>query len=262
MKMSKNNVAIIPARMAATRFPDKPLKEISGIPMLGHIILRTQMANCFDEIYVATCDQEIFDYANKLNCKAVMTSDQHTNCIDRSGEALDKIEKETGKTFDNIGMIQGDEPFVVPEIFDQAIDHLNQNQDIEIVNIMGIIDSEEEFVNPDVVKVVTDKNDVALYMSREPIPTVKKGRNSTWKKQTGLIFFRREKLIQFINLERTELELSECVDMNRMLENGVTVQMLKTDLPCLSVDTPEDLTKVEKVMESDPTFQEYRNKNI
>ena len=260
--MKGTNLAIIPARMAATRFPDKPLKKILGIPMIGHIITRVQMSDCFDEVYVATCDQEIYNYALKLNCKAVMTSNEHTNCIDRSGEALEKVEKKLGKKFDNVGMIQGDEPFVVPSIFTQAINYLSESPEVSIVNIMTPIDSEEEFKNPDVVKVVTNKKDVALYMSREAIPTIVKGRKSDWKKQTGLIFFRRDSLLEFIAAERTELEMSECVDMNRMLENGVVVQMLKTDLPCLSVDTPEDLLRVEKIMKNDSTFNEYKNRDL
>lgn len=260
--MSKKTLAIIPARMAATRFPGKPLKGILGIPMIGHIIIRTKMSSCFDEVYVATCDQEIYDYSVKLGCKAIMTSDQHTNCIDRSSEALEKIEKELNKTFDYIGMIQGDEPFVVPNIFKEAINHLNNKAEISIVNIMGSIDTEEDFLSPDIVKVVTDRNDFALYMSREPIPTMKKGTKASWMKQTGLIFFRREKLQKFIQLEQTPLELAECVDMNRMLEHGEKIQMIKTDLPCLSVDTPDDLIRVEKIMSTDNEFNNYKSKAL
>ena len=254
----KKTLALIPARMAASRFPDKPLKKILDIPMTGHIIKRTQMSNCFDEIYVATCDKEIFDYANTLDCKAVMTSDAHVNCIDRCGEALDLVEAELNKKFDNVAVIQGDEPFVVSEIFEKAVKHLNTNEEISIVNIMGKIESLEDLQSPDIVKVVTNKNNIALYMSREPIPTVKKGYNAPWMKQTGLIFFKSHKLREFISYERTELEKAECVDMLRMLENGEIIQMVETSMPCLSVDTPNDLKRVEDVMRDDLTYLKYK----
>ena len=256
--MRPKTLAIIPARMAATRFPNKPLKKILDIPMIGHIIIRAQMSENLDEIYVATCDKEIFDYSIKMGCKSVMTSDKHTNCLDRSAEALSIIENELQIKFDIVAVIQGDEPFIVPEIIKQAVDSLNEDDDLAIVNIMRKIDSIEDLNNEDIVKVVVNQMNNALYMSREPIPTLKKGNKGPWMKQTGLLFFRRDKLVKFSELQKTPLEISEAVDMNRMLEHGEVIRMLETTLPCLSVDSPEDLLKVEKIMIDDQKYQNYK----
>ena len=255
-------IAIIPARMAATRFPGKPLKPILGLPMIGHIYKRSSFSKEFEEIYVATCDQEIFDYTQSIGGKAVMTSPTHPNCIDRASEALINIEKLLKKKFDVIAMVQGDEPLVTPDVYTLALEVLRDNKDLQVVNIMGKIESLEEFNSPNVVKVVTDQELNALYMSREPIPSLKKGNQENWLKQTGLIFFRRDYLLKFNNMKRTPLELCEGIDMLRVLEHGEKVKMIYTDTPCLSIDTPKDLEVVEKLMANDSLFKSYNKQEI
>src|SRR3989338_3848965 len=108
-----NAIAIIPARMASSRFPGKPMAKIHGIPMIGHVFLRTRMSKHLQETYVATCDGVIFDYIVSIGGKAIMTGDHHERCSDRTAEALLKIEKETGKKADLIVMVQGDEPMIM-----------------------------------------------------------------------------------------------------------------------------------------------------
>lgn len=254
-----STIAIIPARMAATRFPNKPLAKISGIPMVGHIYKRAVIEKVFDEVYVATCDKEIFDYVHSIGGKAVMTADTHERCTDRTAEALLKIEKETGKKYDIIGMVQGDEPLVVPQVFKEALDALGSNPDLPLVNIMGVINSQEEFESPNTVKVVIDHNHNALYFSREPIPSRKKYSADFPKyKQTGMIFFRRDFLIEFNEMSPTLLEKIESVDMLRILEHGKKIRMVATANACLGVDVPADVAKVENHMKNDAYYAVYR----
>jgi 3-deoxy-manno-octulosonate cytidylyltransferase (CMP-KDO synthetase) len=238
-------IAIIPARMAASRFPNKPMAKIMGIPMIGHVYKRTTFESIFDEVYVATCDQEIFDYIHSIGGKAVMTANTHERCTDRTAEALLKIEKITGAKFDIIGMVQGDEPLVVPQVFKEALMNLKENP--------------EEFESPNTVKVVIDLNNNALYFSREPIPSRKKFSDKFPKyKQTGMIFFRRDFLIEFNQMTPTMLEKIESVDMMRILEHGKKIRMVMTSNACYGVDIPEDIQKINNILIDDPYYLEYR----
>lgn len=252
-------VAIIPARLAATRFPNKPLAKLCGIPMVGHILKRAHLGKVFDEVYVATPDEEIFDYVHSIGGKAVMTAHSHERCTDRTAEALLKIEGIHKVKFDVVGMVQGDEPLVVPEVFIEAMQALKTDASLPLVNIIGKIESLEEFESPNTVKVVKDRNDHALYFSREPIPSRKKYSSDFSKfKQTGMIFFRRNFLLEFNDMEPTMLEKIESVDMMRILEHGKKIKLVLTQHTCLGVDVPTDVQKVEKHLINDPTFMSYK----
>lgn len=256
-----NIVAIIPARMASSRFPGKPLAQISGMPMIGHVYFRSKMSKTLSDVYVATCDSEIAEYIGSIGGKAVMTADTHERASDRCAEAMMKIEKDTGKTIDIVVMIQGDEPMVYPEMIDKAVGPLLKDGAIQVVNLMGSLKSREEHDDPNEVKVVADRNDFALYFSREPIPSWKKGaKELPMLKQICIIPFRRDYLLRFNALPQTPLEIAESVDMLRVLEHGDKVKMVPVDFDTYSVDTPDDLKKVELLMEGDPLFPSYKNK--
>ncbi|KYG64995.1 3-deoxy-manno-octulosonate cytidylyltransferase [Bdellovibrio bacteriovorus] len=247
--------------MAATRFPNKPLAKINGVPMIGHIYARTVAEPIFDEVYVATCDKEIFDYVKSVGGKVVMTADTHERCTDRTAEALLKIEEIHDAKFDVVGMVQGDEPLVVPQVFKEAIQALRDDSSLPLVNIMGKIENDEEFNSPNTVKVVIDRWRNALYFSREPIPSAKKYSQDYPKyKQTGMIFFRRDALIEFNSMQPTMLEKIESVDMMRIVEQGGKIKMILTTHACYGVDIPSDIQKVEKVMTNDALFKAYRSK--
>lgn len=253
-----NIIGIIPARLASSRLPRKPLAEILGMPMLGHVFLRSKLASILDEVYVATCDQEIVEYITKIGGKAIMTSDSHERASDRTAEALLKIEKETGKLADIVVMIQGDEPMVTPEMIDAAVQPLLNDKNINIVNLMANMNSQEEHEDPAEVKVVVDKNNFALYFSREPIPSRKKGAtNVSMLKQVCIIPFRRDFLLEYNNMEQTPLEIIESVDMNRLLENGIKIKMVMSSEDSYSVDTISDLENVNKRMKNDPLLLKY-----
>ncbi len=247
-----NIVAIIPARMGSSRYPGKPLAKIHGVPMVGHVALRTAMSKTLSGTYIATCDQEIMDYAASINIPGIMTADTHTRCTDRTAEALLKIEALTGKRVDIVVMVQGDEPMLTPDMIDDALKPMLDDPKLNVVNLMADIKTLEAFEDPNEVKVVVDKNNNALYFSREPIPSRKKGVTEVpMRKQVCIIPFRRDYLLHFNELPEMPLEIIESVDMMRILEQGDTVRMVPTDKETCSVDTPADLVQVEKMMQND-----------
>ena len=246
-------IAIIPARLAATRFPNKPMASIQGMPMIGHCYIRSKFCSLLDEIYVATCDTEIKEYIESIGGKAIMTADVHERATERTAEALLNIEAlQPGTKYDIIVMVQGDEPLVDPDMLREAIEPLS--------NLMASLPTQNEHENPNNVKVVTNIKGEAIYMSREPIPSRKKFKGEIPAfRQLGLIAFTREALLKFVALPTTPLEIIESVDMNRLIENGVPIFMTATKYLADSVDTVEDLSRVEEKMKKDILFQTYKN---
>jgi len=256
-----NIIGIIPARMASSRFPGKPLARICGMPMIGHVYYRSKLSNVLSSIYVATCDEEIAQYCRSIDAEVIMTSDKHKRASDRAAEAMLKIEKKTGKEADIVVMIQGDEPLLCPEMIDHVTQAILADCSVDVANLMGELKSCEEKNDPNIVKTVTDTKGFALYFSREPIPSRKmaKGYNFKLFKQIAIIPFRRNFLIKFNELAPTPLEIIESVDMLRVLEHGYKVKMVKTDHKTQSVDTVSDLKAVEQIMLSDKVFNKYKN---
>ncbi len=253
-----NIIAISPARMGSTRYPGKPLADIHGVPMVGHVALRTAMSKSLSATYIATCDQVVMDYAAKADIKAVMTADTHTRCTDRTAEAMLKIEQETGQKIDIVVMVQGDEPMVTPEMIEAALKPMLEDPSLQITNLMADLLDVEEFEDPNEVKVVTDLKGNALYFSREPIPSRKKGvLNVPMKKQVCIIPFRRDFLLKFNSQPETPLEIIESVDMMRILENGGVIRMVQVADVTYSVDTQEDHAFVVDCMKNDKLRLKY-----
>lgn len=253
-------VGFIPARMESSRFPGKPLAKINGIPMVGHVYFRTKMSRLLSDVYVATCNKEIEEYISSINGKAVITSDKHERASDRVAEALIKVEKQIGEKIDIVVMIQGDEPMVHPKMIDEAVEPLLEDEGILVTNLMAPLKTPEEHRDSNEVKVVVDKNNFALYFSREPIPSDKKERNDNYMfKQVCIIPFARDFLIKFNESEPTPLETIESIDMLRLLENGYNVKMVQTKFETYSVDNESDLRRVEKLMEKDELVKKYKN---
>ena len=254
-------IGIIPARMASTRFPGKPLRKIRNIPMIGHVYYRSKMCDLVDEVYIATCDKEIEKYAGSINAPCIMTKDTHERASDRTAEAMLTIERMTGERVDIIVMIQGDEPMVYPEIIEDSIHPLLEDDSISVVNLMYPLKNKAEQDNPNIVKVVTNKDSFALYFSREAIPSRAKASGEViMNKQVPIIPFRRDFLIKFNNLTPTPLEECESVDMLRLLEHGYKVKMVASKKNTYGVDTPEDLEKVEILLKDDVLFPLYEEK--
>lgn len=244
---------VVPARMASSRFPGKPLKKILGRTIIEHVWRRARLCSRVDQIVIATCDQVILDECKRIGARGIMTSDKHESCVDRVAEAAQKL------SADVIINLQGDMPLVHPQCLEELIEPFKDEKVLFTDMISPIHDRKEED-SPNVVKVVADQKGDALYYSREPLPS---GRKISAKedvvryKQLGINAYRRDSLKLFTSLARTPLEKIESVDMLRLLENGYPVRMVNFDYPCVGVDTEEDLGKAESLMQEDEFYRKY-----
>jgi 3-deoxy-manno-octulosonate cytidylyltransferase (CMP-KDO synthetase) len=241
-------IAIIPARMGSSRFPGKPMAKILGKPMIGHVYENVNKSSMLESTIVATCDNEIFEYIQSIGGKAVMTSDTYERASDRCAEALVKMEKEKGFLYDIVVMVQGDEPMTRPDMINEAVKPMLEDDTIKVVNLIAPIETIQEFEDRNCIKVVCDLKGNAIYFSREPIPTRVKIENIPMMKQVCIIPFQRDFLLEYTQLEPSPLEIMESVDMMRVIEHGYKVKMSPTKFKSFAVDTAEDLIKVENLM--------------
>lgn len=250
-------IGIVPARLGATRYPNKPMALLHGMPMVGHCYHRTRLTPGLAAAYVATCDKEIADYVRGIGGTAIMTANTHTRATTRTAEAMEHVERETGERSDVVVMVQGDEPLILPEIIAKTLEHFS-DPEVEIVNIMSRLKNYEQFIDKNNVKVVVNKNNDALYFSREPIPSPWRGLDGVpMYMQVGIIAFRRDTLLRFNQMAETRLEQIESVDMNRVLETGGRIRMVLTETTTIGVDTSQELKAAERLMTEDPTLGKY-----
>lgn len=242
--------------MGSSRFPGKPMAHILGKPMIGHVYERVSKSTRLTATAVATCDKEIFDYIESIGGTAVTTSDRHERASDRCAEALVILEKINKTKYDIVVLVQGDEPMTHPEMINEALAPMLSNSRIQITNLLGKIDGIEEFEDRNCIKVVCDLQGDALYFSREPIPTRSKIDTIPMGKQVCVIPFRRDFLLEYTRMKPTPLEVAESVDMMRILEHGMKVRMVSTKHTTYSVDTPQDLHRLEKIMATMPPLLE------
>jgi 3-deoxy-manno-octulosonate cytidylyltransferase (CMP-KDO synthetase) len=246
--------AIIPARMGSSRFPGKPLAQILGCPMIEHVYRRTKMCQALDTVIVATCDAEIAESVETFGGKAVMTSPAHERASDRVAEAAADLDA------DVIVMVQGDEPMTFPEMIEESLaPFLADDKAVACVNLTARIKSKKEFEDPNTIKVVMDQDRCALYMSREPIPTLhlQNFDEITAFKQVCIIPFTAAALQEFVKLAPTPLEVAESIDMMRFIEHGRKVKMIETSFSTQAVDTPDDLKRVEELLHQDQLTPKY-----
>lgn len=252
-----SSICVIPARMGSSRFPNKPLTKILGMPMLGHVAKRCTLEPIFDLVIVATCDQEISDYCKSIGIEAVMTSDKHERASDRVQEAVEKVERQLGRKFTSVTMVQGDEPMVTPEMLRMALEGL-RSKVAPVVNLRSLIKDDDEFRSPNCVKVVTDNSGNAIYFSREPIPSRSKAPFVPKAyKQVCIIPFDRDFLDTYSRLKPTYLEEVESVDMMRVIEHGYKVHCVEFDGESFPVDVPSDVTRVEQALKECDLISRY-----
>ena len=252
-----NTLLIIPVRMQSSRFPGKPLKLICGMPMIRHCYERALLSNGVTTTYIATCDKEIYDYALSISANVVMTNNSHERATDRTAEALSKIEKILQMKFDIIIMLQGDEPMISPESISEMVLSFKEKE-VNIANIISRFKDIKSFKDENNVKVVFDEKMNAMYFSREPIPSNwKKNAENYFYMQVGVIGFRREELIWFLKTKQTPLENIESIDMNRVLENGKKIKLIKNNSFTLGVDTKEELKEIEEMLKKDLITKKY-----
>jgi len=244
--MKNKIVAIIPARMAATRFPGKPLAKILELSMIEHVRRRVVKSGLFSEVYIATCDQVIIDEVEKYGGKGIMTKNTHERCTDRIEEAARNIQA------DIIVNVQGDEPIVMAESLKKLINPFFENPTLLSTNIVNPVRTEEELNNPNVVKAVLSQSLKILYMSRSAIPGKEYQKDVQYYKQTGLMAFKKDFLHLYSTLKPTPLEIKESCDMLRLLENDYSIQGIICDQRTIGVDIPEQVKQVEEFILSTP----------
>lgn len=252
----KKIIAMIPARMASTRYPGKPLIDICGKTMIEHVWQRVSLNKNVRDTYIATCDDEIKISAESFGAKSIMTSDKHVRCTDRIAEACLKL-LDHGETFDVVLNIQGDEPLLNPDSLDLLIDPFKEDENISCVNLIEKLENEDEILDRNNVKAIFDRRGFALYFSRLPIPT---GLKNEHYKQLGAYGLTRDIIIKYLEMEQTPLEIAESDDMLRFIENGIPVKVALSPYKTIGVDTPEDHKNVIKFMTKDEIFDYYSDK--
>ena len=252
-------VGVIPARMAASRFPGKPLEKIAGIPMVEHVFHRANMYKNWDGLFIATCDEVIKDFCVSKKFPVIMTSTSHTRALDRVAEAASLCEIDLLDT-DIVVCVQGDEPMMRPGMVDAVVQPLLDDSTVS-GTILGMeITSEELFMNPDIVKIVHDKSGDVTYTSRSPIPYCKSFPPVGFipRRIYGIFAFRWGYLKKFTSMEESPLELAEACDSNRLFDNGLKQRVAPyPNIPSFSVDSIKDIELVEKHMKSDLLWGKY-----
>lgn len=237
---SHTYTVVIPARMASSRFPGKPLVEILGLPMVEHVRRRALMAKGAREVVVATCDTSIFDAIAAFGGKAVMTADTHERCTDRVEEAMQHL------AGDIVVMVQGDEPLLVPDAVEQVARPLIERPEVVCTNLLSPLESDDDLANPNIVKAVCAQDGRLMFLSRSPIPSYRKRVTCPVYRQTGIMAFRADLLRKYSTLPETPFEQAESVDMLRLLEHGLPIHGVVVDYPTVGVDKPEHVPAVEE----------------
>lgn len=246
-------LGVIPARMASSRFPGKPLKKILGIPMLAHCYERALLSRACDKLVIATPDEEIMNWAKNHEIPAVLTSHHHERATERAQETLDILSKQ-GEKYDFILLLQGDEP----QIFPDDIKNLSAafcGSELEIVNLVYPIDG-DDLDNPNVVKAIMTNTSKISFFTRAHVPN----KSDKAMRQLGMIGFTLAALTQYTKLKPTPLEALESIDMMRILENDYEIKAVISSSPILGVDNPEDITKAELMMTKDVLLEIYKDK--
>ena len=248
-------LGVIPARMASSRFPGKPLKKILGIPMLAHCYERALLSQACDKLVIATPDEEIMNWAKNHKIPAVLTSHHHERATERAQETLDILSKQ-GERYDVIFLLQGDEP----QIFPDDIKNLSAafcGSELEIVNLVYPIGG-DDLDNPNVVKAIMTNTLKTSFFTRAHVPN----RSDKAIRQLGMIGFTLGALTQYSNLQPPPLEKLESIDMMRLLENDYEINAVISSSPILGVDNPEDIAKVELMMTKDLLLETYQDKYL
>lgn len=238
-------VAVIPARYEASRFPGKLMQLLGEKTVIATTYQNVVETGLFDEVFVATDSEEIFNDISQFGGRVVMTG-QHETGSDRIAEAIQNIE------CDIVVNVQGDEPFLKTDPLKQLINVFYEDfvQEISLASLKIKITDEEEINSPNAVKVITDLRGFALYFSRSPIPFHReKSLVADYYRHIGVYAFRRSALLKFAALEMSPLEKIEKIECIRYLENGMTIKMIETDFVGVGIDVPEDLEKARQILE-------------
>src|SRR5258708_18348862 len=243
MKSIIKILGIIPARYASSRFPAKPLADIAGKTMIRRVYEQASASVKLSKLVVATDHQGIYDHVMGFGGLACMTSKNHASGTDRCAEVLSMKEEK----YDYVINIQGDEPFIAPAQIDLLASLLDGQT--ELATLIKIIDSEDQLFNPNLVRVVVNKSDEAIYFTRSTIPYLRNVAQKEWFtkhtyfKHIGMYAYRADVLKKITRLEISSLEKAESLEQLRWIENGFKIKVAVTNLETISIDTPEDIAK-------------------
>lgn len=258
--MKKKVIGMIPSRMNSTRFPGKALALILGKPMIYWVYKSASKVKKLDEIFVATSDKEIEECCNKYNIPCICNKTNETTAAQKIAIESDNLD---GDIYINI---QGDEPLIDPGAIESIIDVMLNDESLEYVGLKSKITNEEEFYDRNVVKVVTDNDNFAMYFSRSPIP-YEFGYGKAYRVM-GLYGYTKEFLQNFKNSEKSNLEkLEHGIEMLRVMEKGHKIKLIDTNYKSIGVDLKEHIKEVEKIMLENGKYGEYtdlydENKNL
>ncbi|SER16211.1 3-deoxy-manno-octulosonate cytidylyltransferase [Pedobacter rhizosphaerae] len=243
-------IGIIPARYASTRFPGKPLVDIAGKSMIQRVYEQAKKATSLSKVVIATDDERIADEVKRFGGDFVFTDSNHQSGTDRCAEVAEKLPE-----FDIVINIQGDEPFIEPAQIDLLASCFTEEK-VQLATLIKPIKSQESVYNPNSPKVVIDVNGRAIYFSRSPIPFIRNGEPGVWAekhrfyKHIGIYGYRTESLKAITKLPPSALEVAESLEQLRWIENGFYIQTKITELETVAIDTPEDLLKLNKLLEA------------
>jgi len=232
-------IGVIPARYSSTRLPGKPLILINGKTMIQRVYEQALKSKLIDYVIAATDDKRIYNAVMDFGGNAEMTSKKHKSGTDRTGEIAKKV------NCDIIVNIQGDEPFINPFNIDKAIKPLIENKNINVSTLCFKIKNKKEISDPNVVKVICDLDNNALYFSRNPIPYNRdRSKKIVYYKHIGLYVYRKNYLLKLIKLKQTKAEKAEKLEQLRILESGERIKVIETKADSVSIDTISDLKKL------------------
>jgi 3-deoxy-manno-octulosonate cytidylyltransferase (CMP-KDO synthetase) len=240
-------IAVIPARYASTRFPAKLMQDLGGKTVINRTYQAALETKLFDEVFVVTDSNLIFNEITQHGGKAIMSKKEHESGSDRIAEAVEELD------VDIVINVQGDEPFIDKKPLEQLIQVFKEDvsKRVDLASLMFEIDEIHEIENPNNVKVITDKEGFALYFSRSVIPYPREvGVGVRYMKHVGIYAFRKQALMDFYRLPIGILEASEKLEQLRYLENGKRIKMVETTHGSIGIDTPEDLEKARRLIEN------------
>ncbi len=233
---------MIPARYAATRFPAKLMQLLGDKTVIRHTYDNTVATGLFQEVYVVTDSEIIFNEISSNNGKAIMSKKEHESGSDRIAEAI------AGMDIDIVINVQGDEPFVQKEPLEKLLDVFSDER-VQVASLMQVLKEDQYISDPNYVKVAVDKNFNSLLFSRSPIPYHRdKNIPVTYYEHIGVYAFRKQALIDFTNWPMTQLESAEKIECLRYLENGIQLKMIVTEYMGVEIDTPEDLVRAANII--------------
>ena len=237
-------ISMIPARYSASRFPGKLMQDLEGKTVILRTYEATVATNLFEEVYVVTDSDIIFNEITSHGGKAIMSKHEHQSGSDHIAEAVQEVD------CDIVVNVQGDEPFTERSSLEKVLNvfYDDPNNEIDLASLMVEIKDWDEISNPNTVKVIVDQRNFALYFSRSPIPFPRdKKAGARYFKHKGIYAFKKQALIDFSNLPMQFIEATEKIECIRYLEYGKKIKMVETNVEGVEIDTPEDLVRAKKL---------------